>query len=80
MHAELIEVKSAVIETYDGEPQRVEGGAYLTPEAYLRANAELERLREKEHGPSTSTTLPLVIGAALLGLAAGYWFGRGSDD
>jgi hypothetical protein len=79
MNSELLEVKKGVLQSYDGEPHEVEGGAYLSPEAYLRTSAELEKLRHRE--VESSMTMPaLVFGAALLGLAAGFWLGRRGDE
>jgi len=74
-----VEVKSAVVQTWEGESVEVEGGAYLPPEAFLATSAELDRLREKQQ--ETSNLVPtLMVGAALFGLAAGYWLGRRDDD
>ena len=79
MNSELLEVKTGVLHSYDGEPHEVEGGAYLSPEAYLRTSNELDKLRQRE--VESSLTMPaLVFGAALLGLAAGFWLGRRGDD
>lgn len=75
MESELLEVKKGVLHTFDGEPHDVEGGAYLSPEAYLRTLAELDKLRQRHVESSIATPL-LVLGAALLGVAAGYWLGR----
>jgi hypothetical protein len=74
-----VEVKSAVVQTWEGESVEVEGGAYLPPEAFLATSAELDRLREKQQ--ETSNVVPvLMVGAALFGLAAGYWLGRRDDE
>jgi len=74
-----VEVKSAVVQTWEGESVEVEGGAYLPPEAFLATSAELDRLREQQQ--ETSNLVPaLLVGAALFGLAAGYWLGRRDDD
>jgi hypothetical protein len=79
MHSQLLEVKSGVVVTFDGEQHEVHGGAYLSPEGYLAANAELEQLRQRE---AEGVPGVVLLGAALLGLAAGYWLGRrgGADD
>jgi hypothetical protein len=74
----LIEVQTGVLHTFDGEEHEVHGGAYLSPEEYLRTSAELARLRERRLDEGTSAAL--VLGAALLGLAAGYWLARQDDD
>lgn len=76
----LFEVKKGVVHSYDGEPHEVEGGAYLSPEAYLRTSAELEQLRRWKSADSSRTMPALVFSAALLGLAAGFWLGRRGDD
>ena len=79
MSHELLEVKKGTLQSYDGEPHEVEGGAYLSPEAYLRTSAELEKLRHRE--VESALMMPaLVFGAGLLGLAAGFWLGRRGDD
>lgn len=81
MHDEpgLVEVKRGTLETFEGESHAVEGGVYLAPQEYLRMNAELSRLKERT--VETSMAVPVIaIGAALLGLAAGYWWGSRGDD
>ena len=82
MHGTVVEVKSARLQTFEGEELEVHGGAYLSPEAYLTTNAELERLRERQAESSQKSRLvpTLVLGASLLGLAAGYWFARRSNE
>lgn len=80
MESQLLEVKKGVVQGYDGEPHEVEGGAYLTPEAYLRTTAELEQLRQRKLHDSSNLMPAMVFGAALLGLAAGFWLGRRGDD
>ena len=75
MDSIVFEVKKGVLHSYDGEPHEVEGGAYLSPEAYLRTVAELEQLRQRHLLDSTSLIAGLVCGSALLGLAAGFWLG-----
>lgn len=79
METELLEVKKGVLHTFDGEPHEVEGGAYLSPEAYLRTQGELEKLRQR-HVESSVVTPVLVLGAVLLGVAAGFWLGRRGED
>jgi hypothetical protein len=80
MEPRLIEVKTGVLQTFDGEPHEVHGGVYLSPEAYLSTEAELLRLREKLLEESAAVIPALVLGGALLGLAAGFWLGRRGDD
>jgi hypothetical protein len=80
MHSQLLEVKSAVLNTWDGEAVEVHGGAYLPPEAFLTANAELERLRERAAERTTAVAVGLVLGGALLGFAVGYQLARRRDD
>jgi hypothetical protein len=80
MTSELLEVNKGVVNTFDGAAHEVEGGAYLSPEAYLRMNAELEQLRKRREAEASSTVPMLVVGAALLGLAAGYFLGRRGDE
>ncbi|MDP1829272.1 MAG: hypothetical protein Q8L48_38765 [Archangium sp.] len=79
MESQPLEVKKGLVHTWDGEPHEVEGGAYLSPEAYLRTNAELEKLRQ-QHVESSALMPALVFGAGLLGLAAGFWLARRGDD
>jgi hypothetical protein len=76
----LLEVKSGVLHTFDGETHEVQGGAYLTPEGFLATSAELDRLRAHYAESQSNRGVVLVLGAALLGLAAGYWLGRRRDD
>lgn len=80
MAGAVVEVKAAQVSTFDGETLEVQGGAYLSPEAWLSHDAELRRLRdEKAQSEVTSMLVPgLVVGAALLGAAVGYWLAR--DD
>ena len=82
MHDEVVEVKEAVLNTFDGDRLEVRGGAYLSPEAWLTSQAELRRLTEKQALlEERSMLVPSVIaGAALLGLAAGFWLGRRSSE
>jgi len=79
MHSQLLEVKSAVVHTWDGDAVEVHGGAYLPPEAFLTANAELERLRERAAERTNAMGVSLVLGGALLGFALGYQFARRRD-
>ena len=76
MESNLLEVHTGILHTFDGKPHQVEGGVYLTPEAYLHTTAELERLRQKREAEDSSTVPALVMGAALVGLLAGFWLGR----
>lgn len=73
----FVEIRSGVLHTYDGEEIEVHGGAYLHPDGLLSTHAELEKLRNKE---PPIPSVPIILGAALLGLAAGFWLGRRSDD
>lgn len=79
MESQPFEVKKGILHSYDGEPHEVEGGAYLSPEVYLRTTAELDKLRQR-HVESSALMPALVFGAGLLGLAAGFWLGRRGDD
>ena len=78
MNPTVLEVKTAVVHTWDGEAHEVHGGAYLSPEGYLTSSAEVEKLRRQAEG----TAVSLILGAALVGLAAGFWLGRrsGGDE
>ena len=76
----LLEIQRGVLHTYDGKKHEVEGGAYISPEAYLTTHAELERLREGHRARNSNLAPALIVGAALLGLAAGFWLGRRSDE
>lgn len=71
MSAQILEVKSGTVETFDGARHDVQGGAWLSPEAYLASHTELEQLRRREAASAT----PLLVAAALVGLAAGAWLG-----
>jgi hypothetical protein len=79
MQGPLMEVKSAVVQTYEGEQVEVYGGAYLPPETVLATSAELTRLRESKQA-SSSVMPSLLVGAAVMGLAVGFWLGRRDDD
>lgn len=76
MHDAVMEVKKATLTTWDGETVEVEGGAYLTPEAYLATHSELDRFRAK---PQDAFPTALVVGAGLLGFAVGFWI-AGRDE
>jgi hypothetical protein len=78
MNTNTIEVKTATLRDFDDEETQVEGGAWLSPEAWLRTNLELERLRERR-AESTVVTLSIVAGGLLAGLAAGYWLASRDD-
>jgi hypothetical protein len=81
METELIEVASGTLTTPDGQKHQIQGGAYLTPEAYLQAQGELERLRQAQLDAAASKALPtLMIGAGLVGFALGFWLARSGDD
>lgn len=82
MKDEIVEVKQAVVNTFEGEKLEVHGGAYLSPEAWLRTEGELERLRAKKAELEERSLLvpSMVIGAAIAGIALGWWLGSDSDD
>lgn len=80
MDSSLFEVKKGVLHGYDGEAHEVEGGAYLSPEEYLRTAGELDALRRRRLDENNKLLLGMVFGSALVGLAAGYWLGRRGDD
>lgn len=81
METHLLEVATGTVKTPDGEQHQVHGGAYLTPEAFLHTQAELEKLRQAQADAAASRLLPtLVIGAGVFGLALGLWLGRRSGD
>ncbi|MEW5738796.1 MAG: hypothetical protein AB1938_07705 [Myxococcota bacterium] len=80
MEAHLLEVKDGVLNTFDGESHEVHGGAYLSPEGYLVTSAELERLRQHRAEHEKEKWTAIILGATLLGFAAGFWLGRRSDD
>lgn len=72
MNSNLLEVARGTLHTPDGVAHEVQGGAYLTPEVYLATHAELTALRARE----VASTVPLIIGAALVGLTFGFLLGR----
>ncbi|PZR14381.1 MAG: hypothetical protein DI536_09975 [Archangium gephyra] len=78
MSGSIVEVKDAVVSTYDGDKLEVQGGAYLSPDAWLSTELELSRLRaQKEDLERKSYLVPgLIVGAALFGAAFGYWYAR----
>jgi len=76
MSAQILEVKSGQVETFDGERHQVQGGAWLSPEAVVASHTELEQLRRRE----AASVMPLVLGAAAIGLAAGIWLGWWARD
>lgn len=80
MRDEILEVHRAVVNTFEGEKLEVEGGAYLSPEAWLRTEAELDQLRAKKAELEEKSLLVpgLVVGAAVLGALVGWWLA--SDD
>ncbi len=81
METNLLEVATGTLTTPDGEQHQIQGGAYLTPEAFLHTQAELEKLRQAQLDAAASRALPmLTIGAGLVGFAIGYWLARDSDD
>lgn len=80
MDGQVIEVEAGTLNTFAGEKVEVRGGAYFSPQAYLTTAAELQRL-EQIRAEERSLVLPMMIlGAAFMGLAAGFWLGRSSDD
>ena len=82
MHGTVVEVKDGTLRTFEGEEVEVHGGAYLSPEAYLTTTGELDRLRDQQaRMEERSTLVPgLIVAAALIGAAAGYWLGSRADD
>ncbi len=80
MDPHLLEVKSGVLHGWDGEAHEVHGGAYLSPEGVLATSTELSRLREHHAETRSNKGVVIVLGAALLGLAAGFWLGRRPRD
>ena len=81
METELMEISSGVITTPDGASHKIEGGAYLSPEAYLRTHSEMTRLRQQQEDLAASNALPmLIVGASVFGLAIGFWLGARSAE
>lgn len=81
MEQNLLEVATGTVKTPDGELHQIHGGAYLTPEAFLHTQAELEKLRQAQADAAASKLIPaLVLGAGVFGLALGLWLGRRSDE
>jgi hypothetical protein len=80
MSDDILEVKSAVLHTFEGETRQVQGGVYLTPEGYLSQSNELATLRRQKREDDSLRWPMVAIGAALLGLAAGYWLAQDSED
>jgi hypothetical protein len=82
MPGAVVEVRVAQVSTFDGETMDVQGGAYLSPEAWLSHDLELRRLREeKAQSDAKSMLVPgLMFGAALLGAAFGYWYARDNEE
>jgi hypothetical protein len=78
-HYTVVEVKDAVLTDFDGKKVEVSGGVWLSPDEYLRSHHQLEQLKEK-HAERERSLVPVLIGAALLGAAVGYWLGRRGDD
>jgi hypothetical protein len=78
MHGNIVEVRSAVLNTFEDGKVEVRGGTYLSPEAWLTTEGELERLRAKNAELEEKSLLvpSLVLGAALLGGALGFWLAR----
>ena len=81
MEQHPLEVASGTVQTPDGQTHQIQGGAWLSPQAYLSTHAELERLRQHKADADASRVLPaLVFGAGVAGVLLGYWLGRRSDD
>ncbi len=78
MHRTVVEVKEAVLNTFDGDRLEVSGGAYLSPEAYLASETQLQRLLDGQQKVEQRFALlsGLVVGAGILGFVAGFWLGR----
>ncbi len=81
MDAEAIEIRDGLVHTFDGEEKQIEGGVYLSPAGYLAQSNELATLRAYKD-ETQSVRWPLVaVGAALAGVAVGFWLGtRRRDD
>lgn len=80
MRPSVLEVKSGVLQSFDGATYDVQGGAYLSPETFLSTSAELERLRERQNEAASKAIPALLLGGALFCFAAGWWLGRRSGD
>jgi hypothetical protein len=81
METDLMEISSGVVTTPDGASHQIHGGAYLSPEAYLRTHSELGRLRQQQAEAAASKALPmLLVGASVFGLAIGFWLGTRSVE
>lgn len=81
MDADSIEIRDGVVHTFDGEAKQVAGGVYLTPSGYLARANELAELRAFKAETESIRWPVVVVGAALAGLAAGFWLGtRRRDD
>ncbi len=80
-HGSVIEVERAVVRTFEGDEIEVHGGVYLSPDAYLANAAQFERLtqHDAQRAGRTNVVPTLVVGAALVGLVAGFWFGHRDD-
>ncbi|MFO0594503.1 MAG: hypothetical protein U0228_04345 [Myxococcaceae bacterium] len=78
MELEQIEVREATVTDFDGKKTEVKGGVWLSPEAFLSSEARLQAMKEKQEERERST-IPWVVGAALLGAVVGYWLAR-SDE
>lgn len=78
MEDAVVEVESGTVKTFDGEAIEVHGGAYLPPQAFLRATTELQRLRARVvEQDQVGSLVPIVACCAgLAGLALGFWLGR----
>lgn len=74
---DAVEVKVATLETFEGETKQVEGGVWLPPSEYLRLMGKAER---PAPAPPTNNSVFLVgVGAALAGVALGWWLSRDDD-
>lgn len=82
MDAEAMEIRDGVVHTFDGEAKQVEGGVYLSPAGYLAQANELASLRAYKDETESIRWPVVVVGAALAGLAVGFWLGnrRREDD
>ncbi len=82
MPGAVVEVRVAQVSTFDGETMDVQGGAYLSPEAWLSHDLELRLLfTQAAQNDARSLLVPgLMFGAALLGAAFGYWYARDNEE